>query len=154
MLFLGEFEHALDAKQRLAVPSELRACMPSDGEDAVFVAAPGPNGFLWLWPEDTFAELAKALGGSLVGDDSLQSFERLVFSQSARTPLDKAGRIRIPDRMLERFGLAGTIVILGVRDHLELCTPQQWRGERDRLEPSTTDVWRKAREALRNRAAG
>ena len=60
MLFLGEFEHALDAKQRLAVPSELRACMPSDGEDAVFVAAPGPNGFLWLWPEDTFAELAKA----------------------------------------------------------------------------------------------
>jgi DNA-binding transcriptional regulator/RsmH inhibitor MraZ len=56
--------------------------------------------------------------------------------------------------MLERFGLAGTIVILGVRDHLELCTPQQWKGERDRLEPSSTDVWRKAREALRNRAAG
>ena len=61
MLFLGEFEHALDAKQRLAVPSELRACMPHEGEDAVFVAAPGPNGFLWLWPEATFAELAKSL---------------------------------------------------------------------------------------------
>jgi MraZ protein len=154
MLFLGEFEHALDAKQRLAVPSELRACLPRDGEDAVFVAAPGPNGFLWLWPEQTFAELAKSLGGSLVGDDSVQKFERLLFSQSARTPLDKAGRIRIPDRMLQRFGLSGNVVILGVRDHLELCSTDQWKGERERMEPAAADVWRQAREALRQRNAG
>ncbi len=151
MLFIGEFEHELDAKQRLAIPSELRACLPRDGEDAVFVAAPGPNRCVWLWPEVTFEELSKTLGGSLVGDDSMQSFERLLFSQSARTPLDKAGRIRIPDRMLERFGLSGTIVILGVRDHLELCSVSQWKGEHNQLEPATAEVWRKAREALRNR---
>jgi len=154
MLFLGEFEHALDAKQRLAIPSELRACMPHDGEDAVFVAAPGPNGSLWLWPEATFAQLSSALGGSLVGDEAMLNFETLLFSQSARTPLDKAGRIRVPDRMLQRFALAGNVVILGVRDHLELRTPEQWRGERERLHPAATEVWQRARETLRQRPAG
>ena len=154
MLFLGEFEHALDAKQRLAIPSELRACLRHEGDGAVFVAAPGPNDFLWLWPAETFAELAKSLGGSLVGDDSLQNFERHVFSQAAHAPLDKAGRVRIPDRLLARYRLAGNVVILGVRDHLELCTPEQWKGERDRLGPGATDVWRKAREALRDRSTG
>ena len=127
MLFLGEFEHSLDAKQRLAVPSEIRSCLPNDGNDAVFVSAPGPNGFLWLWPEKTFADLSNALGGSLLGDEGVQNFERLIFSQSSRCPLDKAGRVRIPDRMLSRYGLAGNVMILGVRDHLELCTTDKWK---------------------------
>jgi MraZ protein len=153
MLFLGEFEHSLDAKQRLAVPSELRNCLPNEGNDAVFVSAPGPNGFLWLWPEKTFADLSNALGGSLLGDEGVQNFERLIFSQSSRCPMDKAGRVRIPDRMLERYGLSGNIMILGVRDHLELCTTDKWKEERERLEPAAADIWRRARETIRNRTS-
>jgi MraZ protein len=151
MLFLGEFEHSLDAKQRLAIPSEIRACLPNDGEDAVFVSAPGPNGFLWLWPERTFAELANAMGGSLLGDEGIQNFERLVFSRSSRCPLDKAGRLRIPDRLLAQYGLSGTVMILGVRDHLELCTASQWQEESRKNEPAAADIWRRAREAMRQK---
>ena len=153
MLFLGEFEHSLDAKQRLAVPSELRNCLPNEGNDAVFVSAPGPNGFLWLWPEKTFADLSNAQGGSLLGDEEVQNFERFIFSQSSRCPLDKAGRVRIPDRMLSRYGLAGNVMILGVRDHLELCTTDKWKEERDRLEPAAAEIWRRARETIRNRTS-
>ncbi|MCE9620323.1 MAG: hypothetical protein K8R92_10510 [Planctomycetes bacterium] len=153
MLFLGQFEHSLDAKQRLAIPSEIRCCLPDEGKDAVFVSAPGTNGFLWLWPEPTFAELANALGGSLLGDEGVQNFERYMFSQSSRCPLDKAGRLRIPDHMLERYGLSGKLMILGVRDHLELCTLHQWKEERDRHEPAAADIWRRARETIRTRSS-
>ena len=148
MLFLGEYEHSLDQKQRLAIPSELREVLDEKKHGEGFIAAPGANGSLWLWPERTFAQLSQSLGGSLVGDPSMQDFERLVFSQAARVPLDSAGRVRIPDRLLQKFGLSGSIMILGVRDHLELCEPTAWKREQERLQPETADIWRKARQAL------
>lgn len=148
MLFLGEYEHTLDQKQRLAIPSELREVMDPKVHGEVFIAAPGSNGTLWLWPERTFAQLSQALGGSLVGDPLMQDFERSVFSQAARVPLDNAGRVRIPERLLQRFSLGGSIMILGVRDHLELIDPASWQREQARLQPATDDIWRRARQAL------
>ena len=148
MLFLGEYEHTLDQKQRLAIPAELREVMDEKVHGEGFIAAPGTNGSLWLWPEKTFAQLSQDLGGSLLGEPGLQDFERLVFSQAARVPLDSAGRVRIPDRLLAKFGLAGSIMILGVRDHLELLEPTAWKREQERIQPETADIWRRARQAL------
>ncbi len=148
MLFLGEYEHTLDQKQRLAIPSELRDVLEAKVHGEAFVAAPGANGSLWLWPEKTFAKLSEDLGGSLVGEPLLQDFERLVFSQAARVPLDNAGRVRIPDRLLSKFGLAGSIMILGVRDHLELLEPGAWKREQERIQPETAEIWRRARQAM------
>ena len=148
VLFLGEYEHTLDQKQRLAIPSELRDVFDPKVHGEAFIAAPGANGSLWLWPEKTFAQLSHSLGGSLVGDPSMQDFERHVFSQAARVPLDNAGRIRIPDRLLQKFGLAGSIMVLGVRDHLELTEPGAWKREQDRVQPDAADLWRRARQAL------
>jgi len=152
--FLGEFEHSLDAKQRLAIPAELRDVLKPKTHGEAFVAAPGSNGTLWLWPELTFEALSTALGGSIIGDEDLQQFERLVFSQAARLPLDSAGRVRIPDRLLSAYGLTGSVTILGVRDHLELLTPEAWRDEQARLKPLQPDIWKRARQALAERKAG
>jgi MraZ protein len=148
VLFVGEYEHSLDQKQRLAVPAELREVIDPKVHGEGFMAAPGANDCLWLWPEKTFRQLSLALGGSLVGDPTLQDFERLVFSQAARVPLDSAGRIRVPDRLLQKFNLTGSIMILGVRDHIELCDPAAWRAEQQRMQPASSDIWRRARQAL------
>lgn len=152
MLFLGEYEHTLDQKQRLAIPAELREVMDEKVHGEGFIAAPGTNGSLWLWPEKTFAQLAQSLGGSLVSDPKLQEFERMMFSQSARVPLDSAGRVRIPERLLQRFGLTGSIVILGVRDHIELMDPPSWKAEQERLQPMTPELSRLARQAMQGQA--
>jgi MraZ protein len=152
--FLGQFDHSLDAKQRLAIPAELREVLKPKVHGEAFVAAPGLNGSLWLWPELTFEALSSTLGGSIVGDEDLQEFERLVFSQAARVPLDTAGRVRIPDRLLSAYGLSGSVTILGVRDHLELLTPEAWRAAQERLKPVQADIWKRARQALAQRPAG
>jgi MraZ protein len=151
LLFLGEYEHSLDPKQRLAVPAELRDVMKPELHGEAFIAVPGANTYLWLWPEKTFQELSGALGGSLLGDEDMQQFERLIYSQAARLTVDSAGRIRIPDRLLQAFGLSGSVMILGVRDHLEICNPAEWRAEQQRLQPAQVDIWRRARQALSDR---
>jgi hypothetical protein len=39
-------------------------------------------------------------------------------------------------------------MVLGVRDHLELITPEAWKREQERLAPNMDDIWRHARQAL------
>ena len=151
MAFLGEYEHSIDAKQRLAIPAEVRDLLHPESHGSAFVAAPGGNGSLWLWPEKTFETLSQELAGSLLGNDDLDDFERLVYSQSARVPLDSAGRIRIPARLLEQYKLGSSVMVLGVRDHLELMTPEDWREEQARLEPARSNIWRRARQAMADR---
>ena len=58
MLLLGEFEHAIDAKNRLAVPADIRDVLNASSRGESLIAAPGSNGSLWLWPETTFENLA------------------------------------------------------------------------------------------------
>ena len=148
MLFLGEFEHSVDPKGRLAIPAEVRSSLDSATHGDALIVAPGPNGCLWLWPEKTFERLAAALGGSLVGDEDLMAFERLVFSKAARMSIDGAGRVRLPQRLLTEFEIESEVMVLGVRDHLELMPPSRWRQEQDRLQPQQQEVWRRARAAM------
>jgi MraZ protein len=154
VLLLGEFQHSLDTKQRLAIPSEIRGVIdPATHGDALIVA-PGPNGMLWLWPERTFERLASQLGGSLVGDEELMVFERQLFSRAARLPLDAAGRVRIPDRLLREFELRDAVTILGVRDHLELMRPEQWLQVQAGEAPTRPEFWRRARQAISDSKQG
>tara|TARA_B100001059_G_scaffold229577_1_gene262363 strand:- start:96 stop:566 length:471 start_codon:yes stop_codon:yes gene_type:complete len=151
VLFLGEFEHTIDTKNRLAIPAELRDVLDETTHGTAFVAAPGSNGTLWLWPERTFAELASKLGGTLLGEEELVAFDQAIFSQSARCTIDSAGRVRLPERLLGKFGLSGSVMVLGVRDHLELVAPDAWREKQAAL-PSDGDVWKRARAALAERS--
>jgi len=151
--FFGQYHHSLDAKQRLAIPAELREILKPKTHGEALIAAPGPNGTLCLWPELTFEAHAQALGGSIVGDEDLQQWERLVFSQAARLTFDTAGRVRIPDRLLQAYALGGAVTILGVRDHLEVVDTAEWQREQDRLAPLQNELWARARRALAERKA-
>ncbi len=154
MLFLGEYEHSLDSKQRLAIPSELREVLNPAVNGDSFVAVPGADEVLTLWPNLTFEELAKGHGGSLIGDEVLRRFERSFFSQAARCPLDSAGRIRIPERLLSRFGLAGVVTILGVRDHLELIASATWKAQEKERNSSASELSRQASQLMNTRSGG
>ncbi len=154
MLFLGEFEHSLDSKQRLAIPSELRAVLNPAVNGDSFVAVPGPDDSLMLWPNRTFEQLAQNHGGSLIGDEVLRRFEQSFFSQAARCPLDSAGRVRIPDRLLGRFTLSGAVTILGVRDHLEVIASATWKAKQKERDSTAASLWQDANRLLNSRSGG
>jgi len=54
-------------------------------------------------------------------------FEQILFSQSKRLEIDKAGRIRLPESLLDFAGIKSQAVVIGVRDHLEIRDPDQWK---------------------------
>jgi len=70
---------------------------------------------------------------------------RDLFSRAAKVPFDSAGRIRIPDRLLKDFGLSGQVVILGVRDHMELVSIDERNEELDRAREQDKKLKERAR---------
>lgn len=148
MLFTGEYEHTIDAKQRLAIPADIRSRLEGTDHTSAFYLAPGQNGVLWLWPERTFDEMAAATQSSLLPDENMMEFELLMFSQARRLEMDKAGRIRLPERMRREAALGDSVTILGVRDHLELHDTEAWTRQRPDMMARQSQIMLKARRAL------
>jgi len=157
VLFTGEYERTIDAKHRLAIPAEIRSQMDAELHGTALYLAPGGNGRAWLWPEKTFEQMAGAMEQSLLKDEELMEFEELMFSQSQRCEIDKAGRVRLAERMLREHQLGESVIILGVKDHLELCDPAQWTRQRQQMLEKKSEIMLRASRALeerRRRATG
>ena len=60
-------------------------------------------------------------------DAEARVFRRLFFAQMEAVDIDKAGRVLIPDRLVDFAGLKHEVVLIGVRDHLELWDAQRWQ---------------------------
>jgi MraZ protein len=154
VLFTGEYKHNIDAKQRLAIPSDLRSRLDSQVHGDAFYIAPGQMGALWLWPERTFEAMALATEQSLVPDEEMLEYEQLLYSQAARVELDKAGRVRIPERMIRIADLGSKVVVLGVKDHLEVRDPDRWELLREEKLAQQSEIMLRARRALQKQRRG
>ena len=116
---------------------------------SVVYASPGAAGCICLWPEATFEALSNSLDNSLLPDEDEMEFEQILFSQSKRLEIDKAGRIRLPESLLEFAGIKSQAVVIGVRDHLEIRDPDQWNTSLDEKLPKLPQILARARSRRR-----
>lgn len=126
LLFTGSYEFTIDAKQRLAIPHKIRAKLDPRTVGTAFYAVRGPNGAVWLWPERIFERMAGSIEASLAPRREVMDFDEMTFPMAEHVEIDTAGRVRLPEEMLAAAGLGQKVVILGVRDHLEVWDPERW----------------------------
>lgn len=130
MVFTGTYEHSIDAKHRLAIPSDVRALLQGrvdrDQSTHLYVTL-GEGQALCLYTEEGFEQRAEELDHSELDPDQLLTYERLMFSLARRVELDKQGRVRLPDNLLSKAGLGSDVVLIGVKDHLEVRDRVAWQ---------------------------
>ena len=148
MLFTGEYEYTIDAKQRLAIPAEIRSRLHPERDGLAFYVTAGSNDALWLWPERTFERMAGAIEVSLLPAEEMMAFDEITFPSARRLEMDKTGRVRLPQAMLDAAGIGSKVVILGMRDHLELRDPGQWEQRKQEKLTEKTTIFHRARQAL------
>lgn len=135
MVFTGEHEHTIDAKQRLAIPAEIRGRWRPEEDGAGWFAVPWRGGLIRLYTESDFH--ARALGRTLTltPDEDEAELQATLFGLSARLEMDSAGRVRLPEEMLALVGLGTEVVLVGCGDRLEVRDRATWRkSKRARLE--------------------
>ena len=122
MLLTGVYPRTLDDKLRLAFPKRLRDAVGS----APLYMAPGAEGCIGIYPEMVFESLADRLGQSAPVAGDAGTFSRLFFAQAHVLELDKQGRARLPQEIVSLGRIEKEVVILGVRDHMELWNRSDW----------------------------
>jgi len=131
VLFTGHFEHTIDAKQRLAIPAGIRSQWRSEEHGGAWYAAPWSDGVIRLFTETDFVTRAKrdySLGLTPSRDES--ELLGTLFGMSRRLEMDSAGRIRLPEEMLEDVGLSTEVVLVGAGEWLEIRDRAEWRKSR------------------------
>jgi MraZ protein len=123
MLLTGTYPRTLDDKNRLAFPKKVHEQLGAPGQ--VFVA-PGPDQCLWVFTQENLESLAHRLDQTPATDAEARVFRRLFFAQMEAADLDKMGRMLVPDRLVQFGGLEKDVVLIGVRDHLELWNAAKW----------------------------
>jgi MraZ protein len=122
-MFLGEFEHLVDEKNRLTLPAKFREAL-ADG----VVVTRGMDGCLSAYPLDRWHALVQSRLGSL---DPLSQDDRMMqryfYSAAVEAKPDKQGRIMLPAALVEHGKLGREVIVAGVYDHLEIWDRTAWR---------------------------
>jgi MraZ protein len=138
LLLTGHAELTIDAKGRLAIPSKYRAqaaraASPVSDEPPTvpWVAVPWPNGALRLYPAATFERLAAAEDESLTPASEEAELEITLFGLAETVEPDKAGRVVLPKGLVKMVGLPNEVVVIGVRNRIEVRDRATWQAERE-----------------------
>jgi MraZ protein len=123
LAFTGTFEHTLDAKNRLTIPSKFRAELSK----GVYLSRAIEN-VISLYPAQTYTAMADQALAHFTNPLSAQAREtrRLLFGTAQETELDSAGRVMLTPRFLEHAGIGREVVITGVGDCLEIWERSAW----------------------------
>ena len=120
-MFMGEFQHNLDDKQRLTIPSKFREEL---GER--FVATKGLDSCLFLYPLTEWRNIENKLKELPLTNADARAFVRFFLSGATECEPDKQFRIIIPDNLREHGRLERECMVIGVSSRVELWARAEW----------------------------
>jgi MraZ protein len=124
MLLTGTHPRTLDDKKRLTLPKRVREDL---GSPSKLFVTPGQDQCLFVYSQEAFELWAKKLDEAPATDAEVRVFRRLYFAQTESVEVDRTGRVLLPERLVQFAGLKHEVVLLGVRDHLEIWDADRWQ---------------------------
>lgn len=127
MFFTGTYEHAIDPKGRLAIPAPFRQQWKTDVHGGAWFALPWVDDTVRLYTETAFVKLAESvMPQALLATEEEEQLQQQLFGRCARVEMDSAGRIRLPDLMIEECKLGREVALVGARDRLDVMNRDRW----------------------------
>lgn len=122
-MFKGEYNHTIDTKGRLIIPSKFREVL---GEN--FVVTKGLDGCLFVYGNNEWSAFEKALKTLPLANKESRKFNRFFLAGAIDVEVDKQGRILIPSVLREFAALESQVVLLGVGERIEIWSKDRWDG--------------------------
>lgn len=121
-MFIGEFTHVIDDKNRVSLPSKFRSLLGKK-----IVITPGLDQCLFVFTSKEWEAIAEKLStnSSMLSAD-MRSFTRYMFGGASEVEIDNIGRVLVPDFLRERANLKSKVVLIGVKNRLEIWNEKSW----------------------------
>lgn len=120
-MFMGEFQHNIDQKGRIIIPSKFR-----EGLGDRFVITRGLDQCLFAYPMEEWKRLEEKLKKLPLTKKDARAFTRFFFSGAVECEFDKQGRINIPQTLRKYASLEKECAIIGVSERIELWASEIW----------------------------
>lgn len=140
-MLIGEYQHTIDDKKRMAIPSKVRKDL---GRGAVLTR--GFDNCLALYPLKEWEKLADKLSKLPTGQAEARAVARVILSGAVAVEFDSLGRILIPDYLKKYAKMEKNVVIAGVFNHLEIWDKAQWDAYKEKTEREVGDMAAKLSE--------
>ena len=121
MTFVGEYEHTLDAKNRVFMPARFREQL---GE-SFFVTRKMNKNCLAVYTTEAMDKIADLING--FPDSEVSEIKEFLFSKSVQATPDSNGRIVLPQQILDYAKIQRDVVIIGAGDHIQIWNADLWR---------------------------
>jgi len=120
-MFLGEYQHSLDSKGRITVPSRFREQLGDK-----FVATKGLDNCIFLYPMEEWKTIEEKLKSLPFTRADVRSFARFFFSGASEMEIDRQGRTLIPVNLREYATIDKDLIIIGVGSRIEIWSATNW----------------------------
>lgn len=134
-MFVGTFQHTIDEKGRLTLPSKWR----SELAGGVFVTR-GADKCLYILPNSKFQVMAKEIDEQGIERADVRGWARHFTGMATNVEADKQGRIIIPQNLREFAGLDGDVIVVGVVSRIEVWDPKRHKQAEEKIEADVENV--------------
>lgn len=120
-MFIGEYRHTFDAKNRISLPSKFRKELGGS-----VIVTRGLDRCLFIYPKAAWKKEAEKLARHSTGNSAGRGLSRLMLAGASEADVDGTGRILVPDYLKSFAGLGTKAVVAGVSERVELWDEKAW----------------------------
>jgi MraZ protein len=120
-MFMGEYNHTIDAKGRIIVPAKFREALGDE-----FVVTKGLDGCLFVYSQESWKAFEEKLQSLPLTNKNSRQFARFFLAGAALCEVDKQGRILLPQLLRDFAGLEKEAVLVGVANRVEIWSKDRW----------------------------
>ena len=123
-VFLGEYQHTMDSKGRVVIPSKFRRELQQG-----CVVTKGQDNCLQILTKKSWTSLSGEMVDLPVTEKSSRQLRRAIFSGAVDSKLDSAGRIPIPEnlRKYSQIDINDEVTVTGIGNAIEIWSSKMWK---------------------------
>jgi MraZ protein len=126
-MFMGSYEHTLDDKGRLSIPSRFREILIEKQVPERLIVTQGLDQCLFGYPLDEWKKFEEKIIARPINRGDDRYFVRRLLAGAIDCPFDKQGRIGLPSALRLFAGIERDAVVVGVSSRIEIWSPARWR---------------------------
>ena len=134
-MFIGEYHHNIDEKNRLIMPSKFREVLGDS-----FIVTRGMDSCLFVYPKESWDNLTNELNTLSFTKKDVRAFQRFFLSGATICEFDKQGRINIASPLADYATLSKECVIIGVNDRIEIWSKEKFDNFLDENMENISDI--------------
>ncbi len=122
-MFIGEYNHSVDPKGRLIIPSKFRDVLGD-----LFMVTKGLDGCLFVFDKNEWDAFVEKLRSLPISNIEARKIVRYFLAGAAELEVDKQGRVLLPGTLREFAGIEKETVLVGVGNRMEIWSKDKWDG--------------------------